>query len=425
MGVVISTAGLGKNYRIRHDLTPRYTTLRDTLVEWLRGLGSGRSGQSEETFWALRDVDLEIHEGERVGVIGRNGAGKSTLLKLLSRITYPSTGRIHLRGRVASLLEVGTGFHPELNGRENIYLNGAIMGMTHGEIARRFDEIVAFAEVERFLDTPVKRYSSGMYTRLAFAVAAHLDADVLLVDEVLAVGDAEFQKRCLNKMQDVASEGRTVVLVSHRLSAIESLCERVLVLRDGHIEQDTRDVRAGIRGYFATMDGDNAWAWQADGDAGFRDDTRPLALYLTDAGGQHIARAITNDESVDLHLEIELRDVDPALNLGYAIYNGDGQLLYWSTHMDTRHVDWPVLCRGMNHLVVPMPRRVLNEGDYHLELMVSLHYRKWIYQPGNNAPRINLLVRGGLSDSPTWIERRPGIIAPVLPWYLISARRNA
>jgi lipopolysaccharide transport system ATP-binding protein len=191
------------------------------------------STASKEEFWALKDVSFEVKRGEVVGIIGRNGAGKSTLLKILSRITEPTEGRVTLRGRVASLLEVGTGFHPELTGRENIFLNGAILGMTKAEIKKKFDEIVAFAEVERFLDTPVKRYSSGMYVRLAFAVAAHLEPEILVVDEVLAVGDAEFQKKCLGKMKDVATGGRTVLFVSHNMLAVRSLCEKALVLNKG------------------------------------------------------------------------------------------------------------------------------------------------------------------------------------------------
>lgn len=220
-------------------------SLRDVLSRNVRGVArqardlvTGRQmveGDRVEDFWALQDIDFEIKRGEVVGVIGRNGAGKSTLLKVLSRITEPTTGRVEIRGRVASLLEVGTGFHPELTGRQNIFLNGSILGMSRTEIQRRFDEIVAFSEVETFLDTPVKRYSSGMYVRLAFAVAAHLEPEILVVDEVLAVGDAEFQRKCLGKMQDVAAQGRTVLFVSHQLGMISRLCSRAMVLTGGKL----------------------------------------------------------------------------------------------------------------------------------------------------------------------------------------------
>jgi homopolymeric O-antigen transport system ATP-binding protein len=245
--IAISAAGLGKKYRIRHrTVAGPYRTLREALMQRSgRFLGQTKNvlwghpiagGKTDEEIWALRDASFSVNSGEVVGIIGRNGAGKSTLLKILSHITEPSVGRVAISGRVASLLEVGTGFHPELTGRENIFLNGAILGMTRAEIRKRFDEIVAFAEIERFLDTPVKRYSSGMYVRLAFAVAAHLEPDILIVDEVLAVGDAQFQKKCLGKMEEVASaQGRTILFVSHQMGMITSLCQRAILIEGGQV----------------------------------------------------------------------------------------------------------------------------------------------------------------------------------------------
>lgn len=244
MSSVISVENLGKKYLLSHQSQQeRYVALRDVLTEGVRkfcrrvtgGCDPGDDSRREE-FWALRDVSFEVQQGERIGIIGRNGAGKSTLLKILSRITEPSTGTVRMRGKIASLLEVGTGFHPELTGRENIYLNGALLGMGRSEISRKFDSIVDFAEMEKFLDTPVKRYSSGMYVRLAFAVAAHLEPEILVVDEVLAVGDAQFQKKCLGKMEDLSSrEGRTVLFVSHNMSAIELLCDKAVWLSGGKV----------------------------------------------------------------------------------------------------------------------------------------------------------------------------------------------
>lgn len=230
----IRIEGLGKMYRLGET---HERTLSDQIVRLARRLTGRRhsDGSAPEDFWALRDVNLDIAEGEAVGIVGGNGAGKSTLLKILSRITQPSTGRALVRGRMSSLLEVGTGFHPELTGRENVYLNGTILGMRRAEVARKFDEIVAFSGVGQFIDTPVKRYSSGMYVRLAFAVAAHLEPDVLVIDEVLAVGDAEFQKRCLGKMGEVAREGRTVLFVSHNMAAVQKLCTRAVWLRQGQV----------------------------------------------------------------------------------------------------------------------------------------------------------------------------------------------
>ena len=238
---IISVEHVSKRYRLHHQKRERYTALRDVLTNKVKGLfrpqtSDLRPQTSEEDFWALNDVSFTVKRGEVVGIIGRNGAGKSTLLKILSRITEPTAGRIRLAGRVASLLEVGTGFHPELTGRENIFLNGAILGMTQGEVRQKFDEIVAFAEVEKFLDTPVKRYSSGMYVRLAFAVAAHLEPEILIVDEVLAVGDAEFQKKCLGKMDQIShTEGRTVLFVSHQMGVVSALCQTAILLDHGAV----------------------------------------------------------------------------------------------------------------------------------------------------------------------------------------------
>ena len=232
----ISVRGLSKSYLIAHNAN-RPTNLREAIVQRIKH-PLGVKGQERETFWALNGVDLDIRPGESVGIIGRNGAGKSTLLKILSRITYPTKGVLDIYGRVASLLEVGTGFHGELTGRENIFLNASILGMSRREIRKKFDEIVAFAEVENFLDTPVKRYSSGMYVRLAFAVAAHLDPEILIVDEVLAVGDFAFQKKCLGKMQEVSGAGRTVLFVSHNLTTVSSLCQRAVWMNAGRLYRD-------------------------------------------------------------------------------------------------------------------------------------------------------------------------------------------
>lgn len=250
MSRIISIENLGKMYRINRAIQQqvRYRTMREALMELPKRFFK-RKSQKKEEFWALRDASLSVHQGECLGIIGHNGAGKSTLLKLLSRITEPTTGRIVLNGRVASLLEVGTGFHPELTGRENIYLNGSILGMTHAEVRKKFDEIVDFSGIEKFLETPVKRYSSGMYVRLAFSVAAHLEPEILVIDEVLAVGDAEFQKKCLGKMEDVAKgKGRTVLFVSHQLPAVQRLCERVIFLQNGQVAFDG-DTSEGINKY--------------------------------------------------------------------------------------------------------------------------------------------------------------------------------
>ncbi|MCB1790314.1 MAG: ABC transporter ATP-binding protein [Gammaproteobacteria bacterium] len=415
MANVIETDGLGKRYVIGASMAQR-SGLRELLASPLRALKGRGTSAGDNVHWALRDVSLRVGEGERIGLIGRNGAGKSTLLKLLARITHPTTGRIRIAGRVASLLEVGTGFHPELSGRENIYLNAALLGMSARDVARRFDAIVAFAEIGRYLDTAVKHYSSGMYMRLAFAVAAHVETDILLVDEVLAVGDANFQRKCLNAMGDAAAAGRTVVLVSHRMNAITSLCDRVVMLSEGSVVLDSRDVRHAVRQYLVRDDDALRGAWYAAADAPARDGVRLLAFYISDADGRPVEGVRANDDDSLINVEFELKSVDSALKLGYALYADSGELLYWSFCKDGPASDWPTLKRGRNVLSSALPKRLLNEGEYRLELIAGFHYRSWIAQPDHDAPSIVLEIQGGLSDSPLWLERRAGLLAPDLPW---------
>lgn len=370
-----------------------------------------------EEFWALRDIYFDIREGDRVGIIGRNGAGKSTLLKILSRITDPSTGRITIRGRIASLLEVGTGFHPELSGRENIFLNGAILGMSRAEIRRKFDEVVAFAEVEQFLDTPVKRYSSGMYVRLAFAVAAHLDPEILVVDEVLAVGDAQFQRKCLGKMEDVGKSGRTILFVSHDMNAIERLCTRALLLEHGRISAYSHDVREVVSRYLvAAGGGTHPGTWINTKSEFANPWFTPEAFSVTDAQGQPLAMPCSNDSEMWVHIEGTVDLEDSALQVGYALYSEDGMLLYWTFHTDGKERDWPKLAKGRHAVRSKVPSRFLNEGTYRIELMLALYFRQWLAQPGVSSPSIFLEVRGGLSDSPYWMMKRPGALAPQLEW---------
>ncbi|MCA9235960.1 MAG: ABC transporter ATP-binding protein [Planctomycetales bacterium] len=324
-------------------------------------------GDDVEEFWALRDVSFEVNEGEVVGIIGRNGAGKSTLLKILSRITEPTTGRVTLRGRVASLLEVGTGFHPELTGRENIFLNGAILGMTRGEIKRKFDEIVGFAEVERFLDTPVKRYSSGMYVRLAFAVAAHLEPEILVVDEVLAVGDAQFQKKCLGKMQDVAQGGRTVLFVSHNMAAVSTLCSRALVLVRGRLEQSC-DTSTAIASFLESLkqDAQNDLASRSDikGTRAFELE-RIVCLSADGAEG-----AVASGEEARIRISYRRSDhFDSAANLILAIRDSFGRpVAAMNTRFTSALVDLPR--EGVIECVTPsLP---LVAGFYSIDAYVYL-----------------------------------------------------
>ncbi len=332
MKFVIRVAGLGKKYLIRHQSRPRYETLRDTLAHGARRLLRKNAAPCREDFWALRDVTIEVKPGDKLGIIGRNGAGKTTLLKILSRITEPSAGRAEIRGRVASLLEVGTGFHPELTGRENIFLNGAILGMRRHEIARKFDEIVTFAEVEKFLDTPVKRYSSGMYVRLAFAVAAHLEPEILIIDEVLAVGDAQFQKKCLGKMGDVTKEGRTVLFVSHNLGAIETLCDAAILLDRGRLQQvgETHQV---IAAYLSTFDDGTIGDLRTRTDRSGSGKARITAIGMKGEGGEALQQVLSGQDctvTIDFHSSIEL--VRPTFR--FTIYNSMGQpLLHFNSSL--------------------------------------------------------------------------------------------
>ena len=370
-GPIIHVEGLGKRFTLHHKQRERYTALRDVLSERARSLfRPDKSQASTSDFWALKDLSFDIQAGDRVGIIGRNGAGKSTLLKVLSRIVDPTKGRVTIEGRLASLLEVGTGFHPELSGRENIYLNGAILGMSRKEITAKFDEIVAFADVERFLDTPVKRYSSGMYVRLAFAVAAHLEPEILVVDEVLAVGDAEFQRKCLGKMKEVAMGGRTVLFVSHNMAAIQNLCSTAIYLKQGQLitQGATADVLTAYlkdTGSAARMDLSERPDRQGNGAIRF------TGFYLSDEDGRELAAA-QSGATVVFNFDIEarsapLRDVKVAMGI-------DDQYGQRITHL-SNEVAGQVFAQadGMKRLSIRVPRFPLRNGNYTFTLFSSVN----------------------------------------------------
>ena len=419
--VAIRAEGLGKQYRLGKRQAS-YKNLRESIMiaaaSPFRRWGGRRADGEERWIWALKDVSFEIKAGEVVGVIGRNGAGKSTLLKVLSRITEPTEGEVRIKGRVGALLEVGTGFHPELTGRENIYLNGAILGMTRREIQSRFDEIVDFSEVEKFLDTPVKHYSTGMFMRLAFAVAAHLEPEILLVDEVLAVGDAQFQKKCLGKMSQISQRGLSVLFVSHNMNAVQELCSRVFCFEGGRLEDFGEDVVAGTRRYlFAAGSAAGCAEWVgADNGCGASPYFRPTRLAVCDASGGLMAMPLSNDDDTWVYIEGEIEQPDPSLTIGYAIFSEEGLLLFWSYQTDGPEESWPRLGAGRVTLRSRLPRRLLNEGRYRIELIASLHFRAWVQEPGRSAAAVFVSIQGGLSDSPLWMVRRPGLLAPVLDW---------
>jgi len=384
--IAIRVENLGKRYRIGHA-QKRHDTLRDAIadsksqiansvVRLLRSPSAIRHQPPDDFIWALKDVSFDIKRGEVVGIIGRNGAGKSTLLKILSRITKPTEGYADIYGRVRSLLEVGTGFHAELTGRENIYLSGAIQGMSKAEIDRKFDEIVAFAEVDKFIDTPVKHYSSGMYVRLAFAVAAHLEPEILLVDEVLAVGDAAFQKKCLGKMGDVAREGRTVLFVSHNMTAITTLCPRVLVVYDGHILRDGNTAELVSSYLSLTSNSNGEIAWEGQSSPG-NEKIRLQRVRIISNG------RVTSEVDIDkdIQLEVEFWNLKPGVqNLCANIYILDS---LGGTVLSTANIPSANLLSeewynephpaGLFRATCTLPGNFLNEGTYYLSIyMVTL-----------------------------------------------------
>ena len=415
MQPIIEVKGLSKRYRIGEKQP--YYSFRDTLADLAKAPFKQKNKVKNNTFWALKDISFKVMPGEVIGIIGRNGAGKSTLLKILSRITPPTKGEVTLRGRVASLLEVGTGFHPELTGRENIYLNGAILGMKRTEINDKFDEIVDFAEISKFLDTPVKFYSSGMYMRLAFAIAAHLDPEILLVDEVLAVGDIEFQKKCLGKMKDVSKQGRTVLFVSHNMNAVEQLCNRCFLIDEGNLQKDSNNVRTVTKTYlFGEKLDKNFSEWINTNNDYINQWVKPVKIFVEDSKQGKINMPISNNNDIWLNMEIEIKEFDPALQIGYGIYNEENYLLYCSFHNDIEEKFWPVLKKGRYVFKTKISKRFLNEGKYRIELLASLYYRSWIFEPGRNGPSITIVIQGGLSDSPYWMIRRLGALAPVNKW---------
>jgi lipopolysaccharide transport system ATP-binding protein len=373
MKPIIRVEGLSKRYRIGAAAAP-YATLRETLSGVLRApLGALRGGRADEEMWALRDVSFEVRPGEAVGIIGRNGAGKSTLLKVLSRITEPTAGRVELYGRVGSLLEVGTGFHPELTGRENIYLNGSILGMRRFEIERKFDEIVEFAEVNRFLDTPVKRYSSGMYMRLAFAVAAHLEPEILIVDEVLAVGDAAFQAKCLGKMGDVTRAGRTVLFVSHSLASIANLCPRAILMSQGAVRLDGHSSEV-VNEYIALgreNRGERVWDDPQAAPGGEKVRLRAVRVVSDDETTADV------DISREVRLEVDFYNLQPGALVSTSIQLLDkmGGHVLASANMPSASLgrdEWfgrphPA---GLYRAACTLPANFLNEGRYSVNALV-------------------------------------------------------
>ena len=408
MKPIVRVENLSKQYRLGVG-GAAYGTLRETLVDTVRAPWKrlrNRNGKAgDNTIWALKDVTFEVQPGEVVGIIGRNGAGKSTLLKIISRITEPTTGRVELYGRIASLLEVGTGFHPELTGRENVYLNGAILGMSRAEIERKFDEIVDFAEIEKFLDTPVKRYSSGMQVRLAFAVAAHLEPEILIVDEVLAVGDVQFQKKCLGKMSEVATGGRTVLFVSHNMTAVQTLCRRAILLDEGRNILDDETSKTVSRYLRTAISSQHDQFWDSPESAPGNDQARLRLARLVAEDGTPFGEITIR---TPLRLEFEFWNFEPGaeLNLTIHLYNLDGSCVFASGSDAERHPAG--IIRGACHI----PANFLNDGVYRASLMIVKDRSVGVYA-------LEDAIVFDVSDvgrEGAWYDKWPGAVRPNLRW---------
>ncbi len=423
----IRVADLGKQYRI--GLAPdRYRTLRDSLVQaasWpyrMAQTAFGRArpnGAPKGRIWALRDISFDVERGQVLGIIGRNGAGKSTLLKILSRVTEPTEGVAEIHGRVGSLLEVGTGFHPELTGRENIYLNGAILGMKRTEIERKFDEIVDFSEVEKFIDTPVKRYSSGMYLRLAFAVAAHLEPEILVVDEVLAVGDAEFQRKCLGKMSDVAQQGRTVLFVSHNMSAILRLTEETIVLEGGKLVYRSHTPQAVDYYLASSFSQEGERAWQPEEIPAEAAPFCPLAIRVRDSHGR-VADTVRSSEPVQIELEYALQAPVTGLRVGIYLLSMRGEYVFTSFDTDDPLLFEKFSIRRAGHYLsrCTIPGNLLNEGRFILGVNAS-SFRIRRYFQEEHALAFTVDATG--APGKHWPEPRLGPLRPALDWAIMDA----
>src|SRR5262245_59701680 len=420
--VAIRCEGLCKLYRVGERKS--YKTFRDTLAaaavrpfqslrSSLRRSSASGLQRSDDSFWALDDLSFEVNRGEVVGIIGRNGAGKSTLLKILSRITEPTKGRVEIDGRVGSLLEVGTGFNPELTGRENIYLNGAILGMKKAEIERRFDEIVAFAEVEKFIDSPVKRYSSGMYVRLAFAVAAHLEPEIMMVDEVLAVGDAQFQKKCLGRMTDAGKEGRTILFVSHNMSALQSLCRRAIWLSSGRIVDDGESSRIVSNYLKSGQQGTSERVWSDPDTAPGCESVRLRAARVRSLNDDNDSGFITVDTPFAIEFEYWNLEPNNYLNLSVIVYDEQGVVVFNTVPSEERVRHGRRFPAGLFRSAREIPGGLMNDGIHTVELLVVKNQSFVIHRQPD-------VLTFDIHDIPderiAWYGKRIGATRPRLTW---------
>jgi lipopolysaccharide transport system ATP-binding protein len=404
---IIEIENLGKRYLIGAHKEP-YLSLRHEIAK-VFSLSAHRNRAAEREFWALRKMSFNIHEGEVIGIIGRNGAGKSTLLKVVSQITPPTEGAITMRGRVASLLEVGTGFHPELTGRENIFLNGAILGMTRREIRSKFDAIVEFAEIGKFLDTPVKRYSSGMYVRLAFAVAAHLEPEILLVDEVLAVGDAQFQKKCLGKMSEVSRQGHTVLFVSHNMTAVRHLCSSCLWLERGLVHEIGSCTEVVEHYLAASLSMGNLITSEQRGIV--KDEALVLSAFrTTDETGREKVKFSTTDE-IWVDIAYEIPDAVQRLRVGFDLLALQGGDVVFMTFDDDIKPQTRMAGRYLTRARIPP--NLLKPGHYEVRLQIAIHLIRWII---NGTVSRTIAITHDAGVNLLYDDQRPGLIRPAIEW---------
>src|SRR5574344_663021 len=401
--IAIKVENLSKYYRLG---VIKAGTIKDDFQSWFfKALGKEDTNKkldskeiTDKGFWALKDINFEIKKGDRVGIIGKNGAGKSTLLKMISRISAPTEGRIYINGRVASLLEVGTGFNPELTGRENIFLNGAILGMKKREVQRKLDEIIAFSEIEQHIDTPVKRYSSGMYVRLAFAVAAHLDSEILIADEVLAVGDAAFQKKALGKMNDLSTgQGRTVLFVSHNMDAVKSLCNRGIVLEKGKILRVDTEIKNSINYYLGIDISEDKHPLLWENKDTFKNEYfEPSRFYFTEKGSDKISNSVVDyNKDYIIHLIVTVKKPSSNVDFWIKLYKG----LEFITTMKSRNYSFH---EGENVFTFNFNKRIFTPGNYRLIVCSSLKQTEWILNPDSSDILMNFTISGIEEDYDIW-----------------------
>lgn len=407
--IVINAKNVSKKFQIGKNHSNNF---RDELAHIFSTRRFRKKDDHE--FWALKNINFDVKKGEVIGIIGNNGAGKSTLLKILSRITRPTTGKIELTGRVASLLEIGTGFHRELTGRENIYLNGVLLGMNRKEIKHKLDEIIHFAGIEKFVETPVKHYSSGMYIRLAFSVAAFLEADILFFDEILAVGDIAFQEKSLGKINEIANTGKTIILVSHDLGAIRRMCSKGILLDKGSLSIIDNPNKV-IDQYLSREKkfGSNVWRNTDSEKKWSNENIELLSFAIVDKDMKPISRVDIGGEKAGVLIEVNIKNSDPSIMIGFAISYGDGNPIFWSLHTDSPQNEWILLNLGYNKIVGWLPENLFREGRYKIETIIGFFGKIWLTIPGRTGPSLNFEMHRKEVSSPYWFEEnRQGLIIP-------------